>query len=131
MACISIERVKEIRKQLRSEFPELKLSVKTIHNSTVSVTIKEGPYDFSKDYIKPNPDNEIEAPMKYIQINEYYIDDQWTGKAKEIFTKIKNIAAKGSYDRNFNDHRANYRDYTFYFSLSVGTWNNYYKVNTK
>ncbi len=125
MAYISKERVKEIRTQLKKEFPELRLSVRTRHHSTVEITIKEGPYDFFNMHNEENWENK---PKDYVQVNEYYIKDNWTGKAKDILLRIKDVAVKGSYNRNAADLYADYCDFTFYVSISIGEWDSYYKL---
>ncbi len=102
MPFISTERVKEIREQLKKEFPAIKFSVTTHHHSTVCVAIMESPYDWGKDHMG---------------INAFYLHDY---PHAELLEKIKSIANAG------NGTLCEDGDYgtipRFYFDLSIGKW---------
>jgi hypothetical protein len=133
MARVSKERTKEIRDQLKKEFPNLKLSVTMKDYCEIRVAIMAGNIDFSSFLIEEgscyNAENFAysvrEAKKGYLQINHRYLNE-WTGVAKDILTKITEIGAKGSYNRNANDPTADYCNMTFYFHLSLGQWNKPY-----
>lgn len=138
MARVSKERTKEIRDQLKKEFPNLKLSVTMKDYCEIRVAIMAGNIDFSSFLIEEgscyNAENFAysvrEAKKGYLQINHRYLNE-WTGVAKDILTKITEIGAKGSYNRNANDPTADYCNMTFYFHLSLGQWNKPYIYTPK
>lgn len=113
MAYISTEKVKEVRKELKTIFNKkegFKLSVTRYHYSQVCVNIMESPIDFTGVYI-----NEY----------NYETSEDLTDTQKAIIGVIlKNIdrVCGASYNRNAGDLSADYPDYNYTVSLTVGKW---------
>lgn len=127
MAYISAEEVKQIREKIKKEFKNFKFSITREHSMTVNVDILEGNIDFyeslvDKDYYKKD--------KLYIQVNEYHIDRDFEGIAKEMLLKIQKIITgiKSCYDRNFGDMGADYPDYNYFYNISIGRWDRPYKL---
>lgn len=130
MAYISKEKVAEMRKKIRKEFPNFKISVRRLHYFEVWVNIYEGDADFVKEY-KYN--DELSENLKNnftMQINEYHIDDNFSGRSKEVLNKIKEIitTTEKHYDSNFGDYGADYCDFTFYYTIEIGSYDRPYQI---
>ena len=129
MAFITTDEVKEIRKELKETFPNLKFSVKKDHHSSVNVSIVKGDVDFADILRKEN--NSVD----YAQINPYHTE--FYGDKKELFEKIvciiKTAPAKAVDGRpwyNNSDPQTDYFDTAYYISLSVGRWNKPYELRS-
>lgn len=122
MPYMSPERVKEIRKQIKKEFPEFKFSIRTIHYSTVSVAILSGPIEMIYDDIYHD---------RYQQVNHYYLDDHY-GEHPEVLKVLKRIYEimnEGNYTEVVDgDYGAVPR---FYCDISIGQYNKPYQITTK
>lgn len=118
MPYITTERVKEIRNQIKKEFPKFKFSIRRQHHSSVCVSIMSAPFDLI-------PDNE----KKYEQVNEFYIKDHYkeTPETAKILSRIYEIANFG------NGVFVEDSDYgtvpDFYVNISIGQWDKPFKVN--
>lgn len=117
MPYISTERVKEIRTELKSQFPDFKFSVRTENYSTVAIAILEAPFNML-------PEDE----KKYTGVNHFYIAEHYKDEPeiKEVLLKIKDIANKG------NGTLVEDGDYgtvpNFYIDIKIGNYDNPFKV---
>jgi hypothetical protein len=110
MPYIDKNQVAEIRKELKSKFPEFKFSVTRSDYSGVRIVILSGNIDFN---------------FTYRHINQYHIDSTYTGAAKRFLTLILNYATKDQYEL-VND--ADYGSVpNFYVDINVGDWDRPYK----
>lgn len=96
MAYISTEQVKEIRQNLKKEFPNLKFSVKRLYYSKVQVSILSGNIDFGTTY------------------------KNCTHETDGVFGKINQIVNKGNF--NNSDSMTDYFHVGFYTEISIGRW---------
>ena len=129
MAYINAQDVKAIRNELKENFKKFKFSVKKSHSSSVIVTIKSGPVDFS----------DIVDESGYAQINQYWLER--TGQHKEMFEKVVDIIKtapirgegyrKGSGWYDNSDSMTDYFDTAYYFSINVGDYATPYECTTK
>jgi hypothetical protein len=124
MAYISTEEVKEIRDQLKKEFPVKKgwkLSVRGENYTTVRVSFLKAP-------INLDPKNEGDYT-----INEYYIDEYYGDQPElvKVFKKTKEIinTVKQNENRNAEDIYADYADYNYFYFISVGKWDRPFEVS--
>ena len=117
MAYVTKEQVAGIRKQIKAAFPKWKVSVRMQRHSTVVVSIMAADIDFLKDY-KDFDGNGVAT--KNIQVNHYYLDRAFKGKALAALEKIKTIANKGNHDNS--DSQTDYFDVGWYFNLNIGEW---------
>lgn len=111
MAYINKDQVKEIRDQIKAEFPAKEgwlFSIRNHHHMEVSVEILRAPVNLLGE---DNPD--------YETINHYHLN-WYTGEKREILEKITKIANKGNFDKS--DIQTDYFHVGWYFSLSIGRW---------
>jgi len=118
MPYISTERVSEIRKEIKKEFPEFKFSIRNRHHSTICVSILAGPIEMiTTDNLRRNE-----------RVNHYYIDKDYedTPEVRDILQKIYKIMNKGNYtvceDGDYGSIPS------FYCDIEIGDWNKPYKV---
>jgi hypothetical protein len=143
MAYISKEDVKQVRENLKKAFGKrFKFSVRRRDYMCVDVAIMEGDITDWTQYAETKPDSvlskfDLEAQNYRLQdirsgkfsVNHFWINENWKGEAKEIFTKMLECCqvGEGSYDRNAGDVGADYGDTTYFIELSVGRWDKPYK----
>lgn len=131
MAYISKEDIKAIRDKLKKEFPNLKLSVKSYNsNSGIDIDILAGNIDFFNLLSKECDWSPYQIERRYIQVNEYRVEEAYLGEAKDALSKILSIckSQKACYDRNFNDPGADYGDMTYFLNISIGRWDKPYEL---
>lgn len=136
MAYMSQEKKKEIAAELKKVLKGsgLKYSLGVHHHSTLYITIKSGPVDFITNYNKVMLEekhilsqNPHWQPCKdYMQVNDYWYHEQFTGKALDLMKKIIKTMNKGNHDRS--DIQTDYFDVGWYLSVNVGKWDKPYVV---
>jgi hypothetical protein len=115
----------------------LKASYSVRNHSTIVVLVKSGRIDFIGNFIsklRTSPDNGRDAKIEWVtkdqclDVNQYWLDSQFTGKAlealEEIYTTIK--TAGNWFDKS--DAQVDYFNTAFYIDLNVGKWNQPYIV---
>lgn len=116
MAYISKEEVKNIRQNLKKEFPQIKFSVVTQNYSTVQVSIMESKEkDFS---VLTNEDN-------YTQLNPYNGIEDNHPLSKDIDKMIEIMKGENWYDKS--DSMTDYFDTAYYLNLHIGKWDKPYQ----
>ena len=120
MPYISTERVSEIRKQIKKEFPKFKFSIRTRHHSSVYVTILSGPFEM---ITTEDPYN-----RRHESVNHFYIDEHYAEfpKVKAVLKRIYKIMNEGNYTEVYDG------DYgaipSFYCNIEIGSYEKPYKV---
>ena len=126
MAFITALEVREIRKELKKQFPGWKFSVRGQHYTSVNVDIMKGTADFFADMV---------VGQHHHQVNQYYIDQSWNKANSYVLNKIKEIIktapakAKGGrewYDNS--DAQIDYFDTAYYYHIAVGKWDKPYEL---
>ena len=104
MPYIETSKVAGMRKQIRKEFPEFKISVRK-DGSCVYATLKSGPVDFG---------------VEYQQVNHFYIHEHWQGEAGRVLGRINEILSQGNgievYDGDYGAVP------NWYVRINVGSW---------
>lgn len=123
MAYINAEEVRAIRMALKAEYPDFKFSVKKgFNDSSVDVTVVEGPVDFSSI-----------TTVGYVQINHYYTSNY--GRHQKFFDNIVKIIktapalAGGKVWFDESDSMTDYFHTAYYFHINVGSWDKPYQLN--
>ena len=133
MAYIKTEEVSAIRNELKKRFGHtgLKFGVRKMHHSSVHVTIKAGPVDFSDLY-----KGHYGSGDHYAQINVYHLDNY--GKHQPLFEEIlkiiKTAPALAEGGREWFDKSDAMTDYfhtAVYINLNVGEYDKPYVYNGK
>ena len=94
----------------------MKASISVNNHSTLAVNIKEGVIDFSDDFTHGDG---------YIQVNEYWIDDNYAGVKGDFFNELL-AAMKGPSYFNDDDAMTDYFSRSHYTNINVGKWNKPY-----
>ena len=105
MPYIETSKVADMRKQIRSEFPDFKISVRKENGMSVNVDIKSGPVDFG---------------VEYQQVNHFYIQDHWQGEAGKVLARIKEIISQGNGIQVYDGDYGAVPDW--YVRISIGSW---------
>ena len=98
---------------------DVKASLSVKHHSTVVLTVKSGKIDFFKD-----EKNSYAKKSGHIQVNHYYIDSSFSGKAASFLKEAKQILNTGNY--NNSDIQSDYFDVGFYININIGKWDQPY-----
>lgn len=130
MAYINAKDVQAIRNELKATFPKFKFGVRKSHHSSVDVTIKAGPTDFSDCF---------RGDEGYAQINQYHT--HMYGDHQAFFDKVHDIIKtapirgegyhknKGWYDNS--NSMIDYFETAYYIHMQVGSWNQPYQQKAK
>lgn len=115
MAYFSKEMKKAIAPKINALLKEygVKGSLSVLNYSKVVLTIRSGSIDFGD---------------AYVQVNPYYIEGRFSGKAEEFLMKAVKILNTGNYDNS--DIQTDYFDVGFYVGINVGSWDRKYKLDT-
>lgn len=122
MPYMSKDRVKEIRQQIKKEFPEYKFSIRTRHHMAVEVSILSGPIEMIHD----DPYNK-----RHEQVNHFYIKEHYEKypEVRDVLLRLYKIMNEGNYTEVMDG------DYgavpSFYCHLSIGQWDRPYQVIEK
>ena len=96
----------------------MKGSIAVRHHSSLVVNVKSGAIDFG----------EYSHGDGYIQVNTYWIDSHYTGKAKAFLNELL-AAMKGTMYYDNSDAQIDYFDTAYYMDINIGNWNKPYMVN--
>ena len=97
-------------------------------NLSITCTIKSAPVDFiansnetcGADFYQTSRGFQTNT-SGYDQVNHYHYRDHYSGKAKELMTKIVTAIYSGDYyDRS--DAQTDYFDTAYYAHINVGKW---------
>ncbi len=114
MAYMSQENKKKIAAELKKIIPSTwKWSLRVRHHSTLSLTITRADIDLYTLH-SAAPENK----GSYIQVNEYYLANQYKGEALAILTDISNAMNAGNHDRS--DPQTDHFDVGWYTDINIG-----------
>ena len=110
----------------------LRGSIGVRHYSGLVVNIWEGPIDFINNW-KPNNCKAEEGKNvdQYSQVNDYWIEENYTGKVKECLMELK-LAMSGCKEIQNHDNSdimTDYFDVGWYTYINVGKWDRDYILN--
>lgn len=137
MAYIEKERVAEVRVELKKLFPQFKFSVTREHYSVIVIKILKGDINFFDDAMRPDGTNNFGDSRKlsdyakegrHTSVNEFHIESNWCGEARDMLLKVKEIVCKGHFDSNAGDMGADYAGWNFHVRISVGSYDRPYEL---
>lgn len=111
---------KEIRAQLKKEFPKCKFSVTTQHGLEINIALMNA------------PESPLANGITYAQLNHYYIDfderrGHWmsngealTEAGAKMLKRVVEIGQAENWDKS--DIQSDYFNVNYYFGLAVGKW---------
>lgn len=98
------------------------------NHSTIVLNIKSGKIDFIGDYTRNSEPRIREDVEKFgIDVNPYWFQDHFTGKAKAFLTEAF-AAMKGAGWYNNSDAQTDYFDTAYYVDINIGSWRKPYQV---
>ena len=119
MAYVSQEMKKElavdIKKVLKKYGCKGNIGVK--NHMSLYVDVMEGPIDFKHTH-----------GDGYTQVNTYWIDDHWSGIARQFLNELL-TAMKGKNYYNNDNAQFDYFDRSHYTDINIGKWNKPYKLD--
>lgn len=126
----TVTKVREALKVLNKEYG-MKTSVSGTNSSSLNVRISSGKIDLIGNYIETvgaaNVMRDYEEVAKYvkrtgyIQVNHYWLDTAYTGRALEYLEKVKAIMAVDHWDKS--DIQSDYFHCAYYMNIHIGAWN--------
>jgi hypothetical protein len=115
MAYVSQEKKSQLAPAIKAVLKKynMKASISVRHHSSLVVTVKQGPIDFGKD--------------DYIQVNTYWINDHYEGKARDFLNELK-AAMEGPDFFNEDDAMTDYFHRSHYVDINIGKWDKPYAL---
>jgi hypothetical protein len=127
-----VEAVKPILKKYG-----IKASFGVRHHSNIVVNIKSGRIDFIGNFIetvRANPARDTETRVEWVtkdqclDVNQYWLDTQFNGKALECLEEIFKAIKTGGNWFDKSDIQTDYFNTAFYIDVNIGKWNQPYIV---
>ena len=117
MAYVSQDKKKQLAVGIRAVLKkyDMKATIAVQHHSTLIVNISQGAIDFS-DYM-----NRGEFPRDYIQVNEYWLDENYDGIALAFLKELLE-AMKGPDFFNHDDSMTDYFHRSHYTEINIGRY---------
>lgn len=131
----TVTKVREALKALNKEY-DMKTSVSGSNSSSLNVRIISGKIDLIQNYIDTvgaaNVMRDYEEVVKYmqrnrhIQVNHYWLDTSYSGKALEYLEKVKAIMSVDHWDKS--DIQSDYFHCAYYMHINIGAWDKPFEV---
>lgn len=132
MAFMSQDKKKIIAAELKKVMPKgWKYSLAVRHHSTIILNISAAPIDLIQGYNERATENQKRkgmtyTPSTYAQVNEHWLDTQFSGDLLKTFEAIKTALNNGNHDRS--DIMTDYFDVGWYVSIHIGRWDKPFQV---
>jgi len=133
MAYMNQEKKKEIAKLLKEKLKgrDIKYTLGVKHHSSIVMNINKGSVDFIKNYndnkAEPRFNNGYEVQANgYISVNEFHIEEHFTGEAKEILEIANDCLNLNNFDKS--DAMTDYFHVGHYVEINVGRWDKDYQL---
>jgi hypothetical protein len=125
MAYMSQEMKKVLIERVKGVMPKgWKASYAVRDNCCFVVTIKSAPVDIIGDWF--NVAGDCKEKPDYIEVNRYYIADNFSVEVAEALQKIVDAMRSENYDNS--DVQRDYFDVGYYTSLKIGRWDKPFEV---
>ena len=114
MAYVSNEKKSQIQAALKPIFQKygIKATVgRNSYKSTLVVNVSAGDIDFGTDYQ---------------QVNVYWVDDHYTGKAKDFLNEVLDAIKKSGEWYDESNAQIDYFNTAFYIDINIGRWDKKY-----
>lgn len=119
MAYVSNEKKSQIQAALKPIFQKygIKATVgRNSYKSTLVVNVSAGDIDFGIDYQ---------------QVNVYWVNDHYTGKAKDFLNEVLDAIKKSGEWYDESNAQIDYFNTAFYIDINIGRWDKKYVYNNK
>ena len=111
----------------------MKATIGVRNHSTLVVNVSQGPLDIISNMYEiamTRTDSfyarDKVAKPKYMQVNEHWIGDNYSGKCKEFLQELKDAMDVGNHDRS--DIQTDYFDVGWYKDINIGQWDKPYQL---
>jgi hypothetical protein len=104
----------------------MKGSISVNNHSTLVVTVKAGELDIIGNFYQKQ-DRVKNDQRGYIQVNQYNIDNNYTGKVKNFLNELHS-AMMGSIWYDKSDISTDYFNTAYYIDINIGQWNKPYEL---
>lgn len=106
----------------------LKGSLAVQNHSTLVLNIKSGKIDFVGNYnqVSERCNDGGRKADGYIQVNPYWYDEHFSGRAKQFIAEVIPAMNDGNHDNS--DSMTDYFDVGWYIDVNVGRWDKPYVV---
>jgi hypothetical protein len=124
MAYMNQEKKKVIAAKLKPVLKKygVKGSLSVRNHMYIVLNVKSGKIDFFNDY------GDVEDARKFgIQVNPYWFQDHFTGKAKEFLADAFDALKSAGYYNN-SDASIDLFDCAYYYDINIGKWNKPYSL---
>jgi hypothetical protein len=122
MAYMSQDKKAEIAAELKKVVPaDWKYTLSVKDHSTIKMRITAAPVDLIAANIK-----NANHGSTVISLNQYYLEQEYTGELLGTFTKIKEALYKGNHDNS--DIQTDYFDVGWYVTIEIGKYGQPFKV---
>jgi hypothetical protein len=137
MAYVSQEVITKARAALKALNKEygVKATLSGKGGLCLNLTIAEGKIDFVNNYCETiaakSTQRDVEQTIGWakleqrVNVNHYYLEDAFSGKALEYMQKAKEIMYADHWDKS--DSQSDYFHCAYYIGMSVGKYNKVYK----
>lgn len=118
MAFMNQEKKTKINAELKKVMPKgWKWSLSVKHYSTIVLTIQAGPKELTQCFREGDT---------YRQVNEYYLETQFSGQTLKTMGKIKQALNLDNFDKS--DIQSDYFHVGHYTDINIGRWNKPYQI---
>jgi hypothetical protein len=110
----------------------VKFSLRVRNHMAISLNIKSAPVDFIANFNdtvakQPGGFRNGSPAEKYLQVNQYWYKEHFSGKALELLQKaIPCLYAADYYDNS--DAMTDYFDTAYYVDVNIGNWDKPFEV---
>lgn len=112
---------------------DVKGTMSVRNNMAFVVTLRSGAIDFISNYIKKNKQGFYDATdrkeqiikCQYLQVNHYWLEEQFSGRALEFLTKLKCLMLGDDYFDD-SDIQSDYFHCSHYIDIDIGQWDKPY-----
>jgi hypothetical protein len=106
----------------------IKYSLRVKDYMSITCTLRSGAVDFiGNTKTVTNNKFHLHNNRGYIQVNQFWYDEHFTGLAREIIGKtVDALKSADYYDRS--DAQIDYFDTAYYIHLNVGSWDKPYEL---
>lgn len=110
----------------------VKASLAVRHHSTLVLNVRQGNIDFIGNFNDtiaerdPTGNRHINRATKEIQVNTYWYQEHFTGRAKNFLTEVITAMNNGNHDRS--DIQTDYFDVGWYVDVNIGRWDKPYAL---
>lgn len=134
MAYVSQELKKELAPTIKTILKKHGLhgSLSVQDHSALVLTIRKGYLDFFKNYNEKSKELATDinktfyAISGHIQVNEYHLDSNFTGKVLNCLKELREAMNKGNF--NHSDSMSDYFHVGWYTYINIGKWNKPYEL---